>query len=226
MKIEVLKTKLQEIIERIPKNQLEISEVNSRIVKAEEKFQRLNGIIEGLRRERQKVLAVAGDVKNINASITKTKNEHELLEDEIIGLKTRLEELEMERERLAKEKLVTERNILKEEVVRPLVEKYSTAAKQLANILTNLEEAIFKASLLRADGEEEKIVFTSCYNWDGALAFIPSLFMSDEQSPGNIYIRRDVTERLRAMHLEEKGAQKQAQQATLNHKGGSYERDR
>jgi seryl-tRNA synthetase len=217
MEIRELKARFQEILERIPKNQQEISEVEDRIVKAEEKFQQLDGLIGDLRRKRQKILAVSGDAKNVNASIAKAKDEYELLEDEIIGLKARLGDLTTERERLAKEELITKRNILAEEVVRPLVRKYNTIAKQLAGILTELEEAVFQAALLRVDGEPEHIVFSSSrhYAWDGGIGAIPSMFMRGEANTGDIYDRRNLTERLRANYFAARDARSAAKKENI-----------
>lgn len=210
MEINELKDRLQTIIGRIPENEKETEQAMGRMRKAEIQLVHSEEKFEVLRKDRQKTLAEGRDPKKVNSEIKNLKDQKEMLEDETIGLKDLLALLNKEREELLREKVATERLILKEETIRPLVDKYNMIAREMGALLDDLERAIFQYSLMSHQGIEEKPpVYPSnaalLRSWDEtALASIPALSMEGEPLHEHIYHRKSLVEELKTQYMKER----------------------
>jgi chromosome segregation ATPase len=211
MKIEELKERRDGIVNRIPENQKETEQTTQRLQKAEIQAARFEDNWEALRKERQKVLAEQTDPSKINKQIKDLKEQREMMEDETIGLNERLSILKGEKETLEREKVEVERDILKEETIRPLLVKYNKIAQQLALLLDDMEVAIFQYGLLSYAGLEANkppVISSrvgSAEPWaESALSSIPSLAINGEPTQAHIYDRRGVVERLKEQYIKDR----------------------
>jgi len=197
--VEALQEQLASVADRLEQNAALVTITKERLSKAEKRKNALTGLIEQAHQERQKALAEGTDHKDLTLKIKQYEEEDEILTEEITGLQTNLSFLNLEKQSLEGEQLKTRKDLVKEEI-RPLVARYNKVARQLADILASLEEAVWAYNVIRVPGSEDKMpVYSSgpyeARGWDdNALSSIPSLFMLGEEASEVIYDRRVIIE--------------------------------
>jgi hypothetical protein len=114
-----------------------------------------------MRKERQDLLADGGDTKKINARIEENRHRDELIEDEIVGLTQKIDRLEKEAGTLSARRIVVKETLLKEEVARPLVDRYNELATAMTEVLTDLDEALAEFDTLQIPGRPQNVLTRS-----------------------------------------------------------------
>jgi len=146
--VEELKARLDEINKLIIENHKNLERTKERLNKSKSQSQQYQDDIERLRRERQTVLAEEGDPKKINAAIREIRQNQEMIEDEILGLEEKCSFLEDQKIDLEREMYLLNREIIKEETIRPLVAEYNEIGRRMSEILMSLEEAKVRYDIL------------------------------------------------------------------------------
>lgn len=202
MKVEELKTRLDDVNKRIITNIKDLGQTRKRLEDCSLKIPQAEAEIECLRKERQKVLADRGDPQTINTAIKKCREVFELTEDEVAGLTEKLAALEKKYEELNMEKPLIERHILIEETLRPLVNNYNNLAREMADTLISIEKAKLLAGILSREARDPDadigmVLATRAKGpfdvWDNSsLAAIPSLMIRGEygNDQGWFWVRR------------------------------------
>jgi hypothetical protein len=200
--IDELKKELVTTQRSIERTVTGIEATKSRLVKAEERRIDMPGLIEECRKARQETLAKDEDHEEISLKLRSLQEEAELLEDTITACNVVLGELDQQKESLEKKLLQERRAIYKEDIIRPLVDRYNDLGSQMATTLTSIEEAAWEFNSIEPNGSPA-FLFShlplECP--DGALSAIPTLYM-DGSEPPLLYDRRVVIGELRQKFIE------------------------
>jgi len=194
-----LKKELQETQERIQQIAPDRERIKQRLDSAKRKHSQVESQITELRKERQTVLVDEGDLEDVNIRLKAVRKSDELLEDEIEGLFRKLSDLDKEEQNLSVNSIALRKKIFKEETVNPLVAKYNKLAPELADILTQLDEAA-DTYRRRFDSQGNKLLRSNKDSY-GILS-LPAIWMYEEEPIPEYYNRIATGERLQGKNNE------------------------
>lgn len=175
--------------------------------RAEERQRDLDQIlrnIEKTREERQRLLVSGGRVEPVSRKIKDLWESCDLIEDEILGLKGKVRDLQGEND-----KILVDKDLCRDEIIRakvsPLLEAYNMEAEKLSDILKGVLSLMDEYNL--PFGEPNGWGrFISCSSWIG-LRIIPRLSRACDK-PGEdffnvteIFIKRQREQREQAYKL-------------------------
>lgn len=165
---------LERIIESCEKAfQKIISELDNAIIRkdqVEESINKFNSKMEELREERQRILALGESPEAINQKIREAKDRHELEEDELVGLKRRIEDLNKERQRLINERRELRRDHLALQSI-PLVKQFNEYAEKMGSIVSRLWKILDEMG----EAHDQNRAFRAS-TWE-ALKVVPRLYL-------------------------------------------------
>jgi prefoldin subunit 5 len=173
-----LNEKFETIIKRIEVIPGEITNIEERGLKKKNSLDQTLRDIEEIRKERQKLLVSGGKVEPASQKIKELWESCDLIEDEIIGLKRRVEELNNEKEELLKEKDICQDEIIRTRLI-PFFEDYNKGAEMAGNALKGILSIMDEYGLEFGDGNKGWGKFISPSSWIGLRA-IARLFWKDE----------------------------------------------
>jgi len=143
-KVKALRNELSEIENRLFQTGVELEQAQQRLDATKKKEAQAESYVLKLRSERQDLLVDGGSLEEINALIDTARKFEELLGDEIEGLSRKITRLGDEDKRLSVRKTELQKDIFREDEIRPLVVKYNELAPQLAGILMQLDAAAWR----------------------------------------------------------------------------------
>lgn len=162
--------KIQGRVEAIPE---EILTIEKRAEKRKRDLDQTLKDIEEARKERQKTLVSGGKTDSLSQRIKFSWENCDLIEDEILGLKGKVQELHFEREKLLEEKNLVQDQIIRTKLIHPLKmfnENSEAASRFLRDIIAIMDEH----GISFVDGWQ---LYISCSSWIG-LRSIPRLSLA------------------------------------------------
>jgi len=133
-KVEALLEKHSSLLRRLENIPAEIAAAQSQIKSARSSLDTLGDRVDAKRKERQQVLADAGDARKLTQDLEKIRAEQELAEDTILGLEEKVGGLQAEELRIQTEDLPPVRKAIALYKVAPLVSTYNRLASEIAEV--------------------------------------------------------------------------------------------
>ncbi len=205
------KRELEQIVTRIGEIEKEKKTAEGMLETAKNDDASLDRRIEAMRKERQELLVDGGDVEDVNRRINDSRHQDELIEDTIIGLQQKIDRLDKEAASLAARRIEVKELILKEETVRPLIDRYNKLAIQSAEILAEIDAALDEFDTLQTAGRPMNTL-TKASSGGTLPHIIPQVFFEGEPDKPHAFDRGKAHQ---ARHL------KQHQQETEGRYKGS-----
>jgi len=180
MTIEEAKKELHRIESRRPRAIEEKTACQKALLRAEKGLSARGIQARAAREERQEALANGVSPAKLNAKVRDLRLEDELVEDEVIGLRTKLARLDEEIPRLYGEANGLKQIILKEESARPLMEEYNDLARKMSDVLTGLHQTIVDFRKVAIPGKPAPLLFRRLYGQELPLILFPIAFPEDD----------------------------------------------
>jgi len=174
-----LNKKYEAIVKRIESIPEEIVETTKRTKDREYDLEQILGDIEKARKQRQGLLVTGGKVDEVSAKIKTLWEKCDLIEDEVVGLKTRVRELHGEEVKILEDKESAIDEIIKVSL-GPLVEQYNTRAQALSVPLKEILSLMDRWGMSFGDSSKNSWgKFISPSSWV-SLRIISRLFLKGE----------------------------------------------
>ena len=128
---------------------------------------------EGLREERQRILALGENPEKINQKLRELRERHEIEEDELVGLTKRIEVLKKERQELINQRRELKRDYLAFQTI-PLVAEFNQHGEKMGLIVSRLWDLLDQMGEPHKDNRAFK-----ASTWE-ALKVVPRLYSYSE----------------------------------------------
>ncbi len=178
-KINEAEQHIQAIEQQFKKNQKSIRITAQKLEDSENKAIQLKEQYEGMRQQRQSILAAGKDAKEATNRISNIRNEMELKEDEAVGLHNYLDSLKQEEPTLINKLKEARTEIPKIRLIH-FAGEYNEIASKLASVVQQIWELKYELNETHPRGGE--VVSPGGWNF-GALGGIPKLYLPDKQDP-------------------------------------------